>query len=100
VVRRVLQAAEAAGVAPFRLTAAFSDGHSLHAVRYATDAYAPTLYAAQPRQGGGFRLVSEPLDGQGCNWQAVPPGSFVTVNGSGLSITPFAPEGPRLALSA
>lgn len=99
-VRRVLDAAAAARVQPFiRLTAAFTDGVCLYAIRYATDAHAPTLYAAQPKPGSGFRLVSEPLDGQGCNWEAVPAESFVAVNAGGMKITRFAPEAANLALA-
>lgn len=99
-VRRVFDAAAAAHVEPFvRLTAAFTDGATLHAIRYATDVHAPTLYAAQPRSGSGYRLVSEPLDGEGCNWQAVPAGSFVTVTHDGIATCAFAPERRELALA-
>lgn len=98
--RRVMDAAAKARVEPFiRLTAAFTDGVSLYAIRYATDVYAPTLYAAQPKSGSGFRLVSEPLDGEGCNWQAVPAGSFVTVTMSGMTVAAFEPEQQQFALA-
>lgn len=100
-VRRIFAAAVQAGVEPFiRLTAAFTNGASLFAIRYATDAFAPTLYAAQPKASSGFRLVSEPLDGEGCNWQAVPADCFVTVTANGIVTRAFAPERQRLALSA
>ena len=46
--------------ADVRFTAAFSDGQKLYAVRYATDAVAPTLYASP--MGKGYCLVSEPLN--------------------------------------
>lgn len=90
---RVIAAAQASKLEPhLRLTAAFSDGERLYAVRYATDAFAPTLYVGETRKTRGRCLVSEPFDREGCDWQAVPPGSFVTVTPESLSIRPFAPE--------
>lgn len=96
---RVIEASEAAGMAAsFKLTAAFSDGERLFAVRYATDAQAPTLYT---RDGPTGRcLVSEPFDGQGASWQAVPPASFVTMTREGTSIRPFEPAGAGTILAA
>ncbi len=90
-VKTVIAEAEAAGVTPFlRLTAAFSDGDWLYAVRYATDAFAPTLYTATLAPSSGICVVSEPLDGEAANWMAVPPGSFVTVSRQGrIAIEPF-----------
>ena len=82
----------AAGIEPhLRLTAAYSDGERLYAIRYATDAYAPTLYAAELREAGGRSLVSEPFDRDGCAWQAIPPGSFVTLSHQGMAVKPFEP---------
>lgn len=73
-----------------RFTAAFSDGKSLYAVRYATDRKAPTLYASL--LAGGYCLVSEPLNDDGDAWQEIPGGSAVTVSVDGLEITAFQPE--------
>jgi predicted glutamine amidotransferase len=96
---RVIDAAHAAGVdAHLRLTAAFANGQSLFAVRYATDKFAPTLYAGETRKGRGRCLVSEPFDQEGCDWQAVPPGSFVTLTADNLTIAPFAPVRQSAAL--
>lgn len=80
-----------AGLSPFlRLTAAFSDGSRLYAIRYATDAFAPTLYTATLSPASGVCVVSEPLDGDVANWMAVPLNSFVTVSRSDrISIEPF-----------
>lgn len=95
---RVIEAARNAGIDPaLKLTAAFADGERLHAVRYATDGTAPTLYTTATRQGRC--IVSEPFDRERAEWQAIPPGSFVTVTKDGLSIRPFAPEAARLALA-
>lgn len=88
----VIAAAMQTGVTPhLRFTAAFSDGERLYAIRYATDAFAPTLYIGETRRTRGRCLVSEPFDREGCEWQAVPPGSFVTLGQDGLTIRPFTP---------
>ncbi|MGO4831704.1 class II glutamine amidotransferase, partial [Rhizobiaceae sp. 2RAB30] len=95
---RVMEAARKAGVdAALKLTAAFADGDRLHAVRYATDGTAPTLYTTATTHGRC--IVSEPFDREGAEWQAIPPGSFVTATMDGLSIRPFPPEQARLALA-
>ena len=97
-VARVIAAARRAGIEPhIRLTAAFSDGATLHAIRYATDRFAPTLYLSE--SGHGRSLVSEPLDGDGAAWQPVPAGSFVTVTAESVAIGAFAPERERLAIA-
>ena len=87
----VVDEAVRAGVPPFlRLTAAFSDGNQLYAIRYATDAFAPTLYPATLAPSSGICVVSEPLDGQAENWMPVPANSFVTVTRKGrIAIEPF-----------
>jgi glutamine amidotransferase len=97
---RVIEASRRAGLEPaLKLTAAFSDGERLHAVRYASDGHAPTLYAAATL--GGRCLVSEPFDREGAAWHPVPPGSFVTMTRDSVVILPFAPETAdrRLALA-
>ena len=53
----------AAGIdAPVKMTAAISDGATLHAVRYATDGNPPTLYTQACCPDGGTLVTSEPLD--------------------------------------
>lgn len=90
-VAHVLDAAQRAEVDPvIRLTAAFSDGECLHAIRYATDAFAPTLYTSDFRGTAGRCLVSEPFDRTCGEWQAIPPGSFVTVTRNSMTIRPFS----------
>lgn len=96
---RVFAAACKAGIEPeLKLTAAFSDGETLHAVRYASHGQAPTLYTAPFRDGTGRSLVSEPFDREGEPWQAIPPSSFVTMTRTGITVRPFAPAG-ELALA-
>lgn len=86
----VIAASQQADIPPhLRLTAAFSDGQTLFAIRYATDAYAPTLYAGAT--GGGRCLMSEPFEGESCAWTAIPPNSFVSVTAQGMRTEPFVP---------
>jgi glutamine amidotransferase len=75
------------GSALVRLTAAFSDGKLLHAVRYATDRKAPTLYASPV--GSGYCLVSEPLNDDVDAWAEIPDGSAVTVDDRGVHVSAF-----------
>jgi len=87
------------GDAPhFRMTAAFSDGERLYAVRYASDDQAPTLYHRWSDTRGGRAIVSEPLEA-GESWDAVPPGSFCTFDGDQVTIASFTPD-LSLALAA
>ena len=83
---RVIEASRRAGIEPsFKLTAAFSNGETLYAVRFATDANAPTLYTSAVREGRGRCLVSEPLDREGSDWHAIPPSSFVMMSKAGMT---------------
>jgi predicted glutamine amidotransferase len=77
------------GSALVRFTAAFSDGKSLYAVRYATDRKAPTLYASPV--GSGYCLVSEPLNDDVDAWAEIPDGSAVLIDGTGVHVTAFQP---------
>ncbi|MDX8441117.1 class II glutamine amidotransferase [Bradyrhizobium sp. Arg314] len=96
---RVVEASRRAGIEPaLKLTAAFSDGEALYAVRYATDDHAPTLYTGAFTKRAGHCIVSEPFDRDGGEWQAIPPSSFVTMTRGGTSIRPFAPAVASLAL--
>ena len=74
-----------------RFTAAFSDGARLFAVRYATSAAAPTLYAS-PMGKGGYCLVSEPLDHNRSNWMGIPEQSAVVIGPDGLEVSVFETE--------
>ena len=83
----------ATGEALVRFTGAFSDGKVLYAVRYATDRKAPTLYAAPVGNGGGYCLVSEPLNDEADTWVEIPDGSAVILSENGLEAALFEPEG-------
>jgi glutamine amidotransferase len=75
--------------ADVRFTSAFTDGQKLYAVRYATGAQAPTLYAAPMGGDGGYCLVSEPLDDNRGNWMSIPDGSAVVIAADGLEVSVF-----------
>ncbi|NJO23681.1 MAG: class II glutamine amidotransferase [Sphingomonadales bacterium] len=74
---------------PLRVTAAFSDGQRIYALRHASDATPETLYVRSRRRSEGTLVVSEPLDDGRDDWEAVPPQSFVTLSPGGMSIEPF-----------
>jgi predicted glutamine amidotransferase len=61
-----------------RLTCVFSDGRQLYAFRHASDARAPTLYAARSADQS-WTLASEPLDGEGRSWRDIPVDTLVTL---------------------
>lgn len=83
---------EASDTTLVRFTAAFSDGHSLFAIRYATDHKPPTLYAAPMGGQGGYCLVSEPLNDDVDAWAEIPDGSAVMVSDKGLVTSIFQPS--------
>ena len=90
--------AEARGTLPHvRLTAAFSDGRRLYAVRYASDDQAPSLYYRWSPSRSGFAVVSEPLEADEPGWLEVPPGSFCVFDGLEVAIRPFRPVAARAA---
>ena len=60
----------------FRMTAAFSDGQKLYAVRYTSDDRALRLYHRWSASQQGRAVVSEPLDADGCVWEEIPNRSF------------------------
>jgi glutamine amidotransferase len=74
---------------PLRVTAAFSNGRHVFAIRHASDATPETLYVRNRRSSAGTLVVSEPLDDGREDWQAVPPQSFVTLGPDGMRIEPF-----------
>ncbi len=64
---------------PLRVTAAFGDGKTLRAIRYSSDAFAPSLYFRRCQLG--LSVVSEPLDETGVEWRSVPSGHLLTFSG-------------------
>lgn len=92
--------------APFTLTAAVTDGHAIHAVRYASDGDAPSLFygggvplaaiADEPATPGARAIVilSEPLDAGRDGWTEVPPGHVVCARAGAVTLMPFTAETP------
>ena len=84
----IVEAMTKAGAnAPLRFTACFTDGETIHAVRFASDERQPTLYCG--RTESGWLVVSEPLDTDGQRWRAVPPDHWVTLTPQGPMVEPF-----------
>ena len=63
---------------PNRITAVFSNGETLFALRTSCDAKSPSLYVSHNMISDGLILASEPLDSKLENWTAIPQGSFVS----------------------
>ena len=81
------------GTAPHvRATCALSDGRRLYALRYSSDAQAPSLYYRWSETRQGWAVVSEPLETDETDWTEVPAGSFCTFDAERVEILPFAPE--------
>jgi glutamine amidotransferase len=83
-----------------RFTACFSDGKDLHAVRYATDFSAPTLFASPMGPSGGYCLVSEPLDDDHESWVEIPDGTAVRIGAGGVEFIDFSTDERRRAADA
>ena len=64
---------------PLRFAATLADGHRLHAFRIASDGKPPTLYLK--RCAGGTIVASEPLCEDEPDWQLLPVGAVVTLEG-------------------
>ena len=90
---------EAGIVEPFRMSIAVSNGSTLWAARYSSDGDTPTLYWGQGlsllgRDGVTRSLdprstvvVSEPLDREDYNWQAVPDGGLLHVIDGAVTVS-------------
>ena len=90
--RDSLRLAQEKGPFPYlRMTAALSDGQQLYAVRYATDDAAPSLYYRWSESRGGMAVVSEPLEDDEGDWNAVPAASFCTFAEGRLHVESFEP---------
>lgn len=90
--------ARQSGTTPYvRLTAAFSDGQRLYALRYASDDHAPTLFHRWSEGRCGRAVVSEPLEQDEADWLEVPAQSFCIFEGRDVAIQPFLPDAGRAA---
>ena len=92
-VQTLEQMSRTRGEGPYmRCAAAFSDGETLYAVRYASDALAPSLYYQWMEVWQGWAVVSEPYDKTLAGWTEVPKGSFCKFRGKDCVITTFEPS--------
>ena len=87
------------------MTLGVSDGHHVHAVRYASDGQAPTLYHSRdmddlyhhnPRLREYFTdkarvIVSEPISDKATSWTEIPQSSAVLMHDGNVTIRPFKP---------
>ncbi|AXI46608.1 class II glutamine amidotransferase [Sulfitobacter sp. SK012] len=80
-----------------RIAAAFTRGETLYAVRYASDALAPSLFYQWNEDWQGWAVVSEPYDTALGNWTEVPKGSFCTFTKDTCRVEPFLPMQSKLA---
>ena len=69
---------------PLRIAAVGADGSDLFALRYASDAYSPTLYRLRKLDNGGITIESEPLDNIRHNWDPIMPSCLVLVSAGGI----------------
>ncbi len=89
-VTELQQMSETYGVNPaMRLSAAFSDGKTLYAVRYASDDRAPSMYYRRHETGLGWAVVSEPLDMSDEDWVEVKNGELCCFNQNEIHKKPF-----------
>ena len=61
-----------------------ADGPGLFTLRYASDAYSPTLYRSRKLDNGGIAIASEPLDNMRHNWTPIMPSCLVLVSAGGI----------------
>jgi predicted glutamine amidotransferase len=66
---------------PLRFTAAFADGGSLFAYRWASDGHPPTLYYRETE--ADLLVVSEPIDDPARGWREVPKGCTLVARPDG-----------------
>ena len=84
-VEKVEALAREKGMSPYmRFAACWSNGDSLFAGRYASDAFAPSLFV-KPCMDGHI-VSSEPLDSSTDRWQEIPAGTAIEVRGTDLSL--------------
>ena len=90
---RLEELARQHGTAPFmRVSAAFSDGERLFAVRYSSDHIAPSLYYRWSESRQGWAVVSEPLEQAQDGWSELPPGQALELGAEGIKQTAFLPK--------
>ncbi len=78
------------GHAPhMRVSAAFSDGQTLYALRYSSDHICPSLYYRWSETRQGWAVVSEPLEVDEPGWHALPPGHIARFTRTEVHLMPM-----------
>lgn len=72
---------------PLRISACWSDGDKVWALRYASDQHAPTLF--YKAANNKLIIASEPLDNEKECWTRVPQSHLLFVSGSEVSVRPL-----------
>jgi glutamine amidotransferase len=72
---------------PFRFTSIVSDGQQMIAIRFSTDALAPSLYFKE--FDDHIVIGSEPLDFSHKEWNLIPAGHTVKIKGNSCDIVPL-----------
>jgi len=78
--------------APFRMSAALTNGKTVYALRFASDDRAPSLFYGEADtlvRADGVLIASEPLGTDPGPWQEVPQRQFLTVTGGDVAAIPF-----------
>lgn len=75
-----------------RLSASFSDGKRLFAVRYSSDHIAPSVYYRWCDVREGWAVVSEPLERNEDGWTALESGMFLELTDRDAILSEFRPE--------
>ncbi len=76
---KIIRDLQAGEKRPNRITAVFSNGKTLYAMRTSSDAKSPSLYYSNTAFSGARVFASEPLDADPTNWTAVAEGSLVCI---------------------
>lgn len=72
---------------PLRISACWSDGDKVWALRYASDQHAPTLF--YKTTNNRLIIASEPLDSEKEFWTSVPQSHLLCVSGDDITIHPL-----------
>lgn len=75
---------------PIRFSAVYADGEKLHAFRWSSDAFPPSLYWR--RMEDGVAIASEPFGQGNERWVSIAPNTVATVHNGEIEFQPFSPE--------
>jgi predicted glutamine amidotransferase len=84
---------------PFRFAAIATDGETLVAIRWSSDAHSPSLFYGVGVAGmkDSIVIMSEPADEDAGHWHEVPESSLVIAGDGALHVAPFEPRATAAA---